>query len=529
MPAPTLAPLRGALLLAALMTVGVAGAVPAAAAPAPAAVSFDDPGTLRAGTVALSGAVNGAAPTETTTVVYAVDVSASTSYPRYADCNGDGKALQVGSDREVGPDDLNGDHVRGDVLDCQLGAVDALNASLAAAAHSADSLRVGIEAFADTGAMTPLTAAGATLAAPGALGADGRTLLHGAAMGLRRGGTTRYASLPVGTHTNFDAAVATANAAFATAPAGPKWLMLLSDGKAKVSAATLAALTGSGVRVRTFAVGKDATCGATSALARIAAATGQGCTFTTSPANLASDIAGSQPDDVAGVVVSVGGRTARASVDPIGNWRARLALPKGTYTGTVTATLTSGATAVATRRVVVAAAAPTTRLRVVRPGPTLAALPATVHGTLVPVVGKTRYTGITVLLQGRRTARSPWVTVARTTTRKSGYTLRWKPSRGLTQLRVAYATQQGLTGAATAVPAPFVSACRSTGRASARVVTCRTAFGAKSKVTLRIGRTVVARTTVLHNKLSVKAPGTLTRYVLTVAQRNGKGAVSLRL
>ena len=526
MPALSSTPLRGCLLLAALLTAGAAGAPPASAVTSGAAITLDDPGRLHAGPVDLRGAVNGAGPSEITTVVYAVDVSPSTSYPRYADCNGDGKMLATSStDTEVGPDDLNGDHVRGDVLDCQIGAVDALNAGLAAAPHSSDSLRVGVEAFADTGAFAPLDPAGRTLAAPGELGPDGSTLLHSAVTAMGRGAITRYANLPVGVHTNFDAAVAAAQATFASAPAGPKWLMLLSDGKASVAPETLAGLTALGVRVRTFAVGKDASCAADSALARIAVATGQGCTLTLSPSQLAANIAGSQPDDVAGVQVRVGAKAVAATIDPIGNWHARLTLPRGTYTASATATLKSGATAATSRTFAVAAALPpATRLRVARPAPTLAALPATVRGTLVRTRGTARISGISILLQGRKNARSPWKTVARGKVTRSSYALRWKPRSGVAQLRVAYATQHGLAGAAAAVPAPLISACRSTGRAAVRSVTCRTAYANGSRATLKIGTKVLRRTTVVRGRVTVKAPGKLTRYVLTVTPKKGRGA-----
>jgi hypothetical protein len=65
------------------------------------------------------------------------------------DCTGDGVVDAL--------DDLNGDGRRGDVLDCQIAAVLALNASLRTAVGSAQRIEVGLTAFGTTAATAQMT------------------------------------------------------------------------------------------------------------------------------------------------------------------------------------------------------------------------------------------------------------------------------------------------------------------------------------------------------------------------------------
>lgn len=144
-------PNRSALLTAAGLAcvLGLAGTVPAAvasdgASPSPLSVAFPEHGArVSGGDVTFRGSVTADDPddNQTTRVQYVVDVSGSTSAP-LQDCNGDGV-------RDV-LDDFNGDGRYGDVLDCEISAVVALNASLRAVPQSADRLRVGLTAFGDT-------------------------------------------------------------------------------------------------------------------------------------------------------------------------------------------------------------------------------------------------------------------------------------------------------------------------------------------------------------------------------------------
>lgn len=88
--------------------------------------------------------VSGDLPTskeEPLTVLFLVDVSTSTNWVQQFDCNGNGA---VGDE-----DDRNRDGTVGDVLDCEIAAVMALNADLRKYQSTAD-VKVGVVPFADT-------------------------------------------------------------------------------------------------------------------------------------------------------------------------------------------------------------------------------------------------------------------------------------------------------------------------------------------------------------------------------------------
>ena len=571
------------LLVVSALAVGVGTAVPAAQAAVAPAITFEQPVGARAGAVDLRGTVNGGDVTQVTTVLFVVDVSSSTKLEQKNACAG-GTVEPTKDDPH--PDDVNGDGVVGDVLDCQIAAVNALNASLARIPRSASAVQVGLEAFGRNAALAPLTASGLHFVAPGAVaeGSGGLSRITAAATDLRRGRIRRYQEIVVGTATDYDAAVSTALTSLQGAPAGPKWIMMMSDGASAVSDETLAAVTASGVRTRTFAVGKSATCDAGTALVRIAGASGEQCIKTSRPSDLASELTAAQPGDVTGVSVSVAGLTAAADVDPIGNWHARFLLPAGSYTGVATASLVSGAPVSASASFSVAgppagAVAPlvpsvapipapptppavvppsaqppvsagptpvppgatpvpppapvtpvTARaiVRVTRPAPLLGRLPGAVDGSVVRTGSKVRLSGLQVALQGRATPRAPWVTLARAGVVRSAFALRWKPRGAYTVLRVVLPRQKNYAISVAAVPAPAISACVSSGPAAKRVVTCRTTMKNGSAATLRIGTRVVARAKVKRGLVAVRAPGKLTRYVLTVQPTRG-AAARLRL
>lgn len=286
---------------------------------------------------------------QVTRVQYVVDVSDSTRSP-VQDCNGDGVVDVL--------DDFNGDGRFGDVLDCEISAVVALNASLRAVPGSVDHLRVGLTAFGTTAAAAQMTRTdrSALFVAPGQTGeldeedteaTDVVPNLNVVASSLRQGLLGEYRSHAVGGNTNFTAALTTALDTLEGHP-GPRWIFFLSDGQASVPPATLARVAASGVGVRTFAVGTGAgssPCAATSPLGQIAAASGEACVQVHDPAALTTSVVGSQPAWLTSVTVSVGGRSVEADIDPIGGWTATVpGLGTGGHTGVVTATLADGST-----------------------------------------------------------------------------------------------------------------------------------------------------------------------------------------
>ncbi|MCG7284813.1 SGNH/GDSL hydrolase family protein [Cellulomonas sp. ACRRI] len=275
-----------------------------------------------------------------TRVQYAVDVSGSTESP-VQDCTGDGVIDAL--------DDLNGDGRRGDVLDCQIAAVVALNASLRTAVGSAERVEVGLTAFGTTAATAQMRRDDpSALFVPPGLTGEGTDVVpnvNHVAASLRRGAIGEYADRSVGTGTSFDAALTAALDALALHH-GPGWVFLLSDGQATVSAATLDRVARSGVSVRTFAVGGGtgaAPCAASAPLGAIAAAGSDSCVRVTDPSALTASVLDSRPAWIDTVTVDVGGRRVEAEVDAIGGWTVTVpGLAETAHTAVVRARFTDG-------------------------------------------------------------------------------------------------------------------------------------------------------------------------------------------
>ena len=319
-----------------------------------------------------------------TSVVYVLDASDSSADEVGSDCSGNGAA---------GPeDDFNGDLAVGDVLDCEIAGVTALNSSVAAT----PGVQVGLVGLAELAAAADLDPAGsAEFIAPGFTGGDARPRIETVARSLVRHQIGQYDPRDLGGKgTNYDGAIGLALSMLGRAPDGQKYIMFLSDGEAPVSDATLAALTQSGVRLRSFGLGPKA-CNTWASLNKMAAATGESCRLVQNPAALAASLTGSQPDAVNGVTVTINNVSVAATLDALGGWSATFTLGAGTYTATARAVLSSGA-AVSTARtftVAPAAGAPppgtveggpgalkATLVKVHRPKPHRAALPAKVTG-----------------------------------------------------------------------------------------------------------------------------------------------------
>jgi hypothetical protein len=528
----------GLVAAAGLVLPGLA-TVPASAATDPS-ISINKPGAVVAGPVALTGNVS-RGTSDPTTVLYVLDATASTHLSAGSDCNGDGA--------HSGADDVNGDGAVGDVLDCEIGAVKKLNTSLIAA-YPSTRMVVGVEAFAQVARVADLSAPGPDLfAAPGDKGTEAQPRIITAATSVRRGAIDRYVPKDLGgSPTSYDQAVSTALTALHSAPAGPKWLMLLSDGKTSVADSTLSALHASGVHLSSFAVGDGANCNSWGALAKMSGATGERCVVA-SPTSLAAQLTNAQPDGIASVTVSIGATSVAADIDPVGGWRAKFNLGKGTYTATAKATLTSGHQISVARSFSVAGATGgpkpgtvspgagalrATAIRAHRPKPSRAALPAQVTGT----VGKLKNGSLVVtkhlnraivVLQGRTSVGGSWVTLDRDKVKAGIYRLHWTPTRNVHYLRVALRAHGKFASTSNAVPKARISGCKVTRHATHWSMTCHTTAKTGAKARLFNGSTKVDTARVASGLVKVHAHGRPAGHVLVVKHSRKRHAHSAHL
>ena len=191
-----------------------------------------------------------------------------------------------------------------------------------------------------------------TLVPAGYTGGDVQPRVVSAARSITRNHIGLYRSSDLGgsgAPGMMDHAVAAALSTLGRAPAGPKWVLLLSDGLAGVSTDSLAALHNSGAHWRSFAIGDSSTCSPYASMYKMAAATGEACVRVGDPATLSAGVVGSPPDAVNGVTVTIDRVSVAATVDAIGSWAAQFTLGEGTYTATVRGVLAYGATVTAQR------------------------------------------------------------------------------------------------------------------------------------------------------------------------------------
>ncbi|HRD62782.1 hypothetical protein [uncultured Nocardioides sp.] len=517
------------------LTIGASvGAVVASGSPAHAAggaVTIDAPAAPTAGRVELTGTVTGAAGA-TTSVLYVYDTTDSTALPKNSDCSNNGSA---GAD-----DDFNGDGSVGDVLDCEIAGAIALNASLA----STSNVQAGVVAFADDAAAADLDPHGsATFVAPSYTGGDYKPRIETAARSVTRGHIGLYDPKALGgsgAGTAFNSAIRVALDTLATAPAGPKWIMFLSDGQAAIDDALLDRLAQSGVRLRSFGIGAGASCLKHSSLYKMAAVTGEQCSTVARPASLGAGLVGAQPDAVNGVSVTIKNVSVAAQINAVGGWTAAFNLGAGTYNATATAVLASGAKVVSQRTFTVAAAPGgpgdgsvgagagsllATSVKVRRPAATRDALPADVvgkigvpHGKRLPKVLK----GSKVRLEARAAAGDKWTTVDRGRVDKRGrFHLSWHPKRTQSLLRVTLLPRRGYAGTSSAVPSAPISACKVKSRSGGWTLTCHTTAPDRSSVRLVKGGAVVDRARTQGGTFKLHGAGAVNRY--TVDLKVGKG------
>ncbi len=521
----------GATALAVGLSIPVVGLTGVSAAGADGSLTINSPSSPVAGPVTLTGTV-GAGPGEVTSVLYVLDATQSTAAPTGADCSGNGVVTAA--------DDLNDDGIVGDVLDCEIAGVAAFNNGL----ESTSGLKVGLVAFANQGAAADVDPApgDTALVSPGFTGGDPQPRIDSVTGSVVRSEIGLYTNKDLGgsgAGTAFNSAIQTSLATLAAAPAGPKWIIFLSDGQSPIDDSLLTQLAGSGIRLRSFGIGQDATCAKSGSLYKMASATGEACVLVSSPASLAADLTGSEPDAVNGVTVTIADVSVAADIDPVGGWSAAFTLGQGTYTAKARAVLASGSTMTKSRTFTVAAApgpppgsvAPgpgalrASTIKVDRPRATRTVTPAKVTGRVGRVQRglqpTRRLKGATVLLQARKTAGDPWTTVDRDKVNKRGeFALAWKPLVRLPLLQVALQPFRKYAGSSAAVPKPPISSCKVKRRGTdGWSVTCLTTAKNGSVARLLDGRTVLDKSKVKKGSLRLHGTGPVSKRVIDVTVR----------
>jgi hypothetical protein len=528
--------------LAVAVSMAVAG-VTTSPANAAASVSIDDPGAPTAGTVTVTGKV-GAGAGGATSVVYVIDASGSTQkspVPGY-DCSGNGA---LGTEDDVNNDRLQPNDVGGDVLDCEISGVLALNRSLPSAG-----VQVGLVGLAGSAAaadVDPDPARSAALVPPHFTGGSTSPLIEEVATSVVRHRIGKFETRElVQDGTDFGAAINVALSTLAGAPAGPKWIMFLSDGAARVDDPLLAQLQQSGVRLRSFGIGASASCDRFGSLSKLATATGETCQLVPNPASLAAALT-SQPDSVNGVTVTINGVSLAADLDALGGWSANFKLGAGTYTATARALLASGGTATTQRTFTVAPSADgpppgtvtsgkgslkATAIKVNKPRPTRKTLPASVTGRVGRFTSRFETTkkleGSRVVLEARRAAGAPWEVMGSDKVSRSGdFQLKWRVKKSMTKLRVVLRPHRGYAASIATVPAAAISGCTVTKRGSGWTLKCSTTAKKGSRVRLLRNGKATSFARVKNGGFSLRGTGPIGRFSVDVTA--GKRHIRLPL
>lgn len=112
-----------------------------------------DGATVPVGDLTLRGTAGTDGTREQHRILYTADLSSSTEEPNGLDCTGD-KVVDSA-------DDLNHDGTVGDVMDCEIAGVLALNRDIARIPDSSGNIRVGLLAFAGEAVATQMSEAAA--------------------------------------------------------------------------------------------------------------------------------------------------------------------------------------------------------------------------------------------------------------------------------------------------------------------------------------------------------------------------------
>lgn len=362
----------GAVGAVAAMTVATATGSRADMPLMPISIDYPAKGdVLRPGQVVIRGTVDPGTPSGTATVLYLADVSRSTAAPSRDACRGGGSHGAGGSA------DLNADGRAGTVLDCEIAALTRLHDRLRAVWRGRGDFLAGLVPFATRAVTADLSPAGGVqwlVPAGQALGTGGTgiTDVELAARSLRPGEIGRYNRYLLGGRSDLGDAVQAGLNALRTAPTGPRWLVLLSDGDPGVRWSALnrlrAAARDEDVHLRSLAfAGAGGGVGCAGALTTLAAATGDRCVRGVVDddvaSRLAADVAASVHGQLKSITVVVDDNAVAADVGPDGRWTATLPLDAGDHTMMVTATVTGGGTYTIARRARVRPAEPAPPVR----------------------------------------------------------------------------------------------------------------------------------------------------------------------
>ena len=371
------------------------------------------------------------------------------------------------------------------------------------------------------------------------------------ARSVTRGQIGLYDAKPLGgsgAGTAFNSAVQVTLATLGAAPAGPKSVMFLSDGKSPIDDALLDQLATSGIKLRTFGIGAGASCATIGSLYKMASATGEACTLVQSPADLAS-----RTDRVAARRhqrrhVTIKDVSVAAVTNAVGGWHTTFNLGAGTYTAAAKAVLSSGAPSPRTARSPSRPAPAArrrhgdSRRRIAEghggQGGSTARLPgqgpapgdrAGRRSARPRLVSTRKLSGAKVLLQARAAAGDGWVTVDRDKVDRAGrFSLRWRPRAQLTLLRVALQPHKRFAGSAAAVPTAPISACKVRSRGTGWTVTCLTTAKDRSVVRLLQRGTAVDRTKVRHGSFRLHGADGVKAYVIDLKAGARHVRLSLR-
>ncbi len=280
--------------------------------------------------VTVEGRVNiGAVPsTGRSNVAYILDVSFSTEFSTN-DCNNDGTI-------DDGDNFTPNDSIVGSVLDCEVGAVMALNDSLG----SNPSVSAAVVIF-GTSAATAQDFVSPPDSDPDG---DGLSAIDATLIQLDQAG----GPVTVGGLTDFESALTEVTRLMNTRPASEQRVAyFLTDGQDTSSITTAAnAARDAGIRIETFSIGNGASPCDGSSLSEIASITGGTCTDVQDINTLTaviSNTGGVPPTGISEVSVSLnGGANNVVAVDNLGNWSttidaANLAAGANLLEATVTA------------------------------------------------------------------------------------------------------------------------------------------------------------------------------------------------
>lgn len=265
-------------------------------------------------------------------VVYVVDISGSTSFETDLDCNGNGLSGDAG-------DDYNQDGINGDILDCEISGVIALNDSLIGTNTDASIVGFGSDAFVadiqpDLGFQIFTQPLESDRDSDGVIdinevvtSMDFQESGGGSLIGL-------FSPFHFDTGTNFDGALLATYAAFASQPTSEQRVaFFLSDGDSPTftigTGSPVQQVADANITVNTYSIGAAASgCGPDESLGQIAAITGGTCTVVDDPSQLAAVLGGITPTGLDYVTVSLNsGTPMTASLNALGGWTATFPPP----------------------------------------------------------------------------------------------------------------------------------------------------------------------------------------------------------